>query len=365
MGAPYRILFVSPHPRGCVGSQRFRFEQYLDFLADNGFETTFSPILAPDDYATVYGPGGVARKTVIFGRGLLLRLYQAVTPMSYDLVFVQREAIQLGTVVFERAMARRQVKLVYDFDDAIWLPETSEANRAMEWVKRPQKVRRIMALSDLVFAGNQYLADYARRLTSNVEVVPTTIDTDRHVRHPVARNGGPVCIGWTGSPTTVKHFELALPALRRVKERFGERVRFKLIGDPSYRRPELGLEVLPWRAETEIEDLSDIDIGLMPLPDDEWSKGKCGLKALQYMALEMAAVMSPVGANREIVRDGVNGFMASSADEWVERLSELIESAALRERLGRAARRTVVERYSVASQQGRYLQYLSELVGER
>jgi glycosyltransferase involved in cell wall biosynthesis len=362
MPPPRRILFVSAHPRGFAPSQRFRFEQYVDFLAEHGFETTFSPIVHEDEYPLLYAPGNVGRKGLIFARGLAARIWQALRRPDYDVAIVQREAIQLGTTVFESALARSRAKLVFDFDDAIWLPDTSPANRRMSWLKRPGKVSRLIAMSDMVWAGNAYLADYARRFNSDVHVVPTTVDTDRH--HPCDREAsGTVCLGWTGSPSTLKHFDLAVPVLRRIRERFGDRITFKVIGDAAYRQEELGIRGTAWHADTEIGELCDIDIGLMPLPDDEWAKGKCGLKALQFMAMELPVVTSPVGVNTEIISDGANGYLADTEDEWFERLAALVESAETRSAIGRAARETVVSRYSVASQRETYLGHLRALTG--
>jgi len=356
-----RILFVSAHPRGCAPSQRFRFEQYIDFLGEHGFETTFSPIVREDEYPLLYAPGNTGRKARIFARGLAERLWQALRRPEADVAIVQREAIQLGTTVFESALARSRTKLVFDFDDAIWLPDTSPANRRMGWLKRPQKVPRLIRLADQVWAGNDYLAGYARQFNDAVHVVPTTVDTERH--HPCAPGGtaSPVCLGWTGSPSTIKHFELAVPVLARIRQRYGDRVTIKLIGDPSYRSDALGLRGTAWREDTEIDDLCAIDVGLMPLPDDEWAKGKCGLKALQFMALQMPVVTSPVGVNTTIIADGENGYLATSDDEWFERLCALIESPDLRRQIGAAGRQTVVERYSVASQSDTYLRLLREL----
>ena len=249
---------------------------------------------------------------------------------------------------------------MFDFDDAIWLPDTSPANRRMRWLKRPQKVPRLIGLADQVWAGNDYLAEYARRFNDAVHTVPTTVDTDRHRPCP-AGNGASVCLGWTGSPSTIKHFELAVPVLLRIRERFGDRVALKLIGDPTYRNDALGLIGAPWRKDSEVDDLCDIDVGLMPLPDDEWAKGKCGLKALQFMSLQMPVVTSPVGVNTTIIADGENGYLATSDDEWFERLCALIESPDLRRQIGAAGRQTVVERYSVASQSDTYLRLLREL----
>lgn len=357
-----RILFASVHPPGRAPAQRFRFEQYVDHLRDNGFETTFSPVLRPDEYDVVYGRGRAAHKGLIAARGLLTRFADLARSSRYDIVFVQREAIQLGTAFFERAMAQLGAKLVFDFDDAIWLPNVSEANAGLAWLKRPQKTDKIIASAALVFAGNDYLAAHARPLNPAVEVIPTTVDTDLFRPIRLERDRRSVCIGWTGSMTTIPHFELALPVLRRIRARYGERVYFKVIGDSGYRAEELGIEGVRWDPATEVEDLAELDIGIMPLPDDEWSKGKCGLKGLSYMALGMPTVTSPVGVSTTIIDDGVNGFLAASEDDWVERLAQLVDSSELRAKLGAAARKTVVSRYSVASQKGRYVDYLNALV---
>jgi len=161
--------------------------------------------------------------------------------------------------------------------------------------------------------------------------------------------------------TTIQHFDLMIPVFRRLKAQYGEAVRFKVIGDGRYRHDELGIRGQDWSAESEVSDLSDIDIGVMPLPDDEWARGKCGLKGLQYMALGIPTVMSPVGVNTEIIDDGVNGLLAGDEDEWVSKLTSLLESDELRRDLGREGRDTVEERYSVRSQRERYLSLITGL----
>ena len=161
---------------------------------------------------------------------------------------------------------------------------------------------------------------------------PSTPTSDQ--RLPPTRASDRICIGWSGSTTTIEHFRHAIPALRTLRERYGERVAFTVIGDADYRCRDLDVEALPWHRDTELEDLSTFDIGIMPLPDDPWARGKCGLKGLQDMALEIPTVMSPVGVNQEIIVHGENGLLAGSHDEWVHALSTLVESADLRRRLG-------------------------------
>jgi glycosyltransferase involved in cell wall biosynthesis len=356
------VLFASVHPPGRVPSQRFRYEQYVDFLAAHGVRTTFAPILRPDDYGVVYGEGRYARKGLVAAQGLGRRWRHLGRLRDYDIVFVQREALLLGTDWFERAARRSGARLVFDFDDSIWLQNASDANRRLAWLKRPSKTAELIAMADLVLAGNAYLADYAREFSDRVEIVPTTIDTDAYVCEPASRNGDAVNIGWTGSVTTIQHFNLIVPVFRRLRERYGDAVRFEVIGDGSYRNEELGIQGCDWAAATEVHDLAEFDIGVMPLPDDEWARGKCGLKGLQYMALEIPTIMAPVGVNAEIIDDGKNGFLAADEDEWVEKLTALIESDELRRGLGRAGRRTVEERYSVRSQRNRYISLLKRLV---
>jgi glycosyltransferase involved in cell wall biosynthesis len=193
-----------------------------------------------------------------------------------------------------------------------------------------------------VTVGNEFLARYARDRARNVTVIPSTIDTDAYQIRPRARNRVPV-IGWTGSVTTVPYLASLTPALRRLREK--QEFELRVIG-ANIEIEGLEVRCLPWRAETEPDDLRALDVGLMPLPDDEWSRGKCGMKALQYMALGIPPVVTPVGVNTTIVRDGVNGFHARAEGEWIDRIGLLLEDESLRRSLGQEARRTVEESYS-------------------
>ena len=190
-------------------------------------------------------------------------------------------------------------------------------------MKRPSKTADILKLSDMVFVGNKFLADYAAQYNRSVKIIPTTIETDTFQKKKLNKNSDRVCIGWIGSHTTSKHFALAVPFLKELTEKFGDRIYIKLISDENYPTNEIDVCFCKWNKDSEIEDLLEFDIGIMPLPDDEWAKGKCGFKGLQYMSLEIPAILSPVGVNSEIIQDGVNGYLASTKEEWIEKISML------------------------------------------
>lgn len=355
------ILFIAPHRKGRSPSQRFRFEQYIPHLEENGYQCTFSPLLDAQDDAVFYQAGHFPQKLQVLFRSMRRRQLDIQNATNFDIIFVQREAFMLGTTYFESRLKKR-AKLVFDFDDAIWLPNVSEANRRLAWLKRPQKTRRIIALADLVIAGNAYLADYAQLVNPNVVVIPTTIDTDLYTPRPPHTNDNPICIGWSGSISTIQHFKLAEPFLEIIKKKYGNRVKIKVIGDKNYKNSNLEAESFDWKESEELAHLRSFDIGIMPLPQDEWAKGKCGLKGLQYMAVGVPTVMAPVGVNSEIIHHNEDGFLANTISDWVNILSELIESPELREKIGKAGRNTVESRYSVRSQQDRYLYFLNRLL---
>jgi glycosyltransferase involved in cell wall biosynthesis len=291
----------------------------------------------------LYEPGRMAVKSQETFRGYLRRLKEVFRTASADVVFVYREAAMLGPAWIERLFAC-QLPLVFDFDDAIYLTDTSQANAWSRWLKPSTKAATICRLASHVIVGNEFLARFAKDLSREISVVPSTIDTDYYRVHPRAPNNVPV-IGWTGSVTTLPYLTALAPALRRLREK--QEFELRVIGTKVDFKG-LAVNCVPWRAETEPDDLSSVDVGLMPLPDNEWSRGKCGMKALQYMALEIPPVVSPVGVNATIVEDTVNGFHARTEEDWVDRIALLLKDELLRRGLGRQARKTVVESFSAA-----------------
>jgi glycosyltransferase involved in cell wall biosynthesis len=346
-----RVLALMPSVFDTSPGQRYRLEQWEPLLRERGVEITYEPFESDELHSLVHKPGMMSRKLqLVFkaarGRTSLLRRLK-----EFDLVYIFREAALLGPPVFERLIHQSGVPIVFDFDDAIFVSYRSPSNGYLSYLKFAAKTRTICRMSAHVMVGNPYLADYARQVNDNVTIVPTTIDTEKYqVKDNLKvelQTDLPV-VGWTGSFSTVQHLDTLRNALTKLAAK--ERFRLRVIGTPEYKVEGLDVAAMNWRAETELEDLSAIDIGVMPLPDDNWSKGKCGLKALQFMALGIPVVCSPVGVNTDIIQDGQNGYLAATDEEWVEKLSSLIRSPELRAKLGQAGRVTVEEKYSAISQ---------------
>jgi glycosyltransferase involved in cell wall biosynthesis len=351
---PKRILFIAPYPYDKAPSQRFRFEQYLKLLQSEGFTTDLKPFLSEKDWAPLYKEGAYVRKAFSMIRSFWKRFLLLFRLRKYDMIFIHREASMIGPPIFEFIIAKiLRRKYIYDFDDAIWLPNYSESNAKFHRLKAYGKVRKIAAWADQVVTGNSFLADYAKKYNPKVRVIPTTIDLKNVHNQRSEQQEDTVRIGWTGSHTTMQYLPMLLPVLKELQKKYP--IKFRVISNHPPDLPLECLEYVPWNKETEIEDLAQIHIGVMPLEDSIWAKGKCGFKGLQYMALQIPAVMSDVGVNSEIISNGKNGFLCVTETDWLTALERLIKDIELRNTIGKAGLETVKKRYSVAATKKHYL----------
>ena len=359
------VLILCDHRPKRSPSQRYRFEQYLPFLEENGFKFTFSYLLNEKDDQLFYSKGNFLSKVFILIKSVFIRLIDSFQFKKYDIIFIQREASFLGTSYFEKRAFRSGSYVIFDFDDSIWLADTSPGNKKWEWIKKSEKFYKNVSYAHCVIAGNAYLADKARTINKNTIVIPTTINSDWHTPKKEHRDKKLITIGWSGSISTIKHFELLVPVLLKIQEKYKNQVKIKVIGNKFYRHPLLHVEAVEWKENTEVNELNSLDIGLMPLPNDEWANGKCGLKGLSYMACGVPTVMSAVGVNKDIIKNGVNGFLATTDEEWITILSNLIERAELRAEVGSKGRETVVNDYCVKAYRNKYLEVFQNAKSSR
>lgn len=356
-----KILAIVQHRKGRSPGQRFRFEHYIPILEANGYEIIFSNIINKKTDEIFYAKGKYFAKLLIVINAFRQRLRDIKTAKNCDAIFIYREAFMIGTTYFEKKLSKLNIPIIFDFDDSIWLNDTSDGNQKFAWLKKPTKTAEICKLSNLVIVGNKFLSEYAKKHNQNVIIIPTTINTNYH--KPLKNKGhkDTICIGWTGTTTTLKHYDTAIPILKKIKEKYGDKVYFKVIVNSQKWERDIDVKLVKWTKENEIKELCEFDIGIMPLPNDEWSKGKCGFKGIQCMALEIPVIMSPVGVNTEIIKNGKNGYLANSEKEWFDTLSLLIDSFVLRQEIGKSARITIESQFSVDIWQNKMLKIFNNL----
>lgn len=360
-GAPLAVMVLAPYPHDRAPGQRYRIEQWMPRLEELGLRCDLIPFEDDALYRLMERQGQWPRKAARL-LGSAVRRFGVIRQVEkYDVVFLFREAMIFGPALIESLVARRK-PVVFDFDDAVWLPRPNVVNPLAPWLKFQGKTRVIARRARAVIAGNDYLAQWARGFNDQVHVVPSTIEMEGPYARGKEPHRGPLVIGWSGSFSTLPYLEQLRPVLAELGRRRPFKLRVVCNGPrPSW--PGIDLEWIPWSSEGEVRDLLGMDIGLMPQPDDQWTKGKCGMKALQYMALGIPPVASGNGVLPKIIKEGVSGFLPNEPAQWLERLETLAADLSLRERMGAEARRTVIDHYSAAAQAPRVAQILAQAAG--
>lgn len=340
-----KVLFLVPYPTEGA-SNRVRVEQFIPYLNARGVITRVRPFVNRPFYRILYRKGAYLRKAFWFLICTANRKLDILRAVFYDIVFIHREAYPFFGPVIETILCRMGKPIIFDFDDAVFLPNTSKENRYIDRFKKPGKIAGIIKMSRLVIAGNDYLKDFALRYNSDVVVIPSCLDTDLYRPSEHGKTKDTVTIGWVGSITTQEFLRDIEDALAKVFMRH-KNIIIKVIGGEFHSRKMTNIVNKRWSLADEVADIQDFDIGIMPVPDIEWAKGKCGFKAILYMSCGIPVVASPVGVTPEIVDDGVTGFLAGTNEEWIEKLSVLIEDGVLRRSMGSKGRSKAVAKYSL------------------
>jgi glycosyltransferase involved in cell wall biosynthesis len=334
--------------RNTSPGSRFRIEQWMRYMEMDGIEFTYSSFEDARLHMLVYTEGNYVRKSWEMLKAFSRRLALISEVKKFDAVFIYEEASRIGPALIERLIHRLGVPIVYDFCDPIYLPYKSVKNGYFSHLKCFGKTSTICALSAHVLVGNAELAEYARRFNPHVTIVPITIDLTEFPAKTwdTSHSTDIPTIGWSGSHSTIQHLDLLRRALQELRQK--RTYRLRVLGAAHYELPGVEVEAEPWTVASEVEFLRRCDVGIMPLPADEWTRLRSHLKIRQYMAVGIPCVASPVGIIRELIDDGANGFLADSDKEWVDKLSHLIDNYALRQQLGSKGRQMIDERYSGA-----------------
>ena len=350
-----RVLLLSRYGR-LGASSRIRSLQFIPFFVSKGWVVDVRPLFSDDYLRALYS--GRSRIVKVFW-DYWYRLKFLMKIREYDLIWIEKEIFPFFPAFTECLLSKMRIPYIVDYDDALFHRYDGNQN----WLIRVilgRKIDSVMKCASLVIVGNEYLADKARGANAqNVAIVPTVVDLTRYqVNHQI--NNSPLIIGWIGSPSTSKYLLSISSVITSLTKDFN--VRFVAVGASVDVISGTEIEVLPWSEETEVQSIQTFDIGIMPLADDPWERGKCGYKLIQYMACGIPVVASPVGVNNQIVKHGVNGFLAQNVTEWEQTLHQLLSDKNLRRQMGDKGRDIVESRYSLQIQAPRLERLMSNVL---
>jgi len=347
------ILIICPYPENEVPGQRLKYEQYFEYFRRNGYKITVSPFFERYFYKVLYKQGNYPLKIVGTIWGYIKRIVQIIQLPFYDGVYIFLYVSPFGGPFFERLYRFFSVKVIYDIDDLVFIAKASKFNSMAIYFRGPKKYFYLMTVADHVITCTPYLDSTVRKYNLKTTDISSTINTDTYIPIENYLNDHRIVLGWSGSHSTAPYLKLLTTVLHKL--RLQHDFKLLVIGAPVFQIDGIDVEVIAWNEATEARDLRRIDIGLYPLPDEEWVLGKSGLKALQYMACGIPTVATAIGANYRVIETGVSGFLVNSDDEWLENLTNLLVDPGLRRRIGINGRERVEHLYSVRANEPVYL----------
>ena len=358
---PKKILVICPHPVGYAPGQRLKYEQYFEIFKANGYDITVSPFMSERFQKIVYQKGKYIEKIFWTVAGYLRRIYDLFRIREYNVVYVFLWVAPFAPPLFEKLTRMLAGKMVYDIDDLVFLNPPSSSNPLIHYLRSPKNHISLMKSAEHVITCTPYLDQFVRKYNQHTTDISSTINTDLYKPKKDYRVKEKFVIGWSGSHSTSKYLHLLDDVLRELAREHS----FKLLvmGDADFTLDGVEVEALAWKEEYEVDVISGFDIGVYPLPKEEWVLGKSGLKALQYMALGIPTVATDFGTIHRIIKDKKNGFLVSSDEEWKVTIASLIKDQCQREKVGKEASITVEELYSVNSNKQKYLSILNQLTG--
>jgi len=340
-----RVLVLTPYPYGTTAGPRSSFELWESVLADAGITLDYAVFETDELHEIIYQAAPLSRKAYEMGRAYLKFLPKARAARDYDAVLINREATLIGPALVERWVARIGKPIIYHLDDPLYIPYRSETNGALAYLKFFGKVKSLCRMAKVVTANSPSHVAFAQQVNRNVWEIPSVVDANVYDGWREQRDAGETCVGWSGSPSTVGNLQVIREPLRELGERDDITLRF--IGAPDFNLPDVRHTGVSWDPKTEVADVRKLDIGLVPLPLTPWTPHKFYLKLVQYMALGIPAVATPLGSNPIVIEDGKTGLLATGDHQWTRLISLLAGDAELREAMGQRAAEVAHERYTV------------------
>lgn len=364
--AKKKIAAFVPNVLDFSPGQRVRIELWERYLKEAGWDVEFFPFENAALHEVLYEKGNSFDKA-----GRIIQCYQeqlsrVLTKISADVLFIYREAALVGPALIERLAARQKIPIVYDIDDPVFLPYRSPANGWASLLKFSKKTHKLFQISDRVIAINKLIGDYAGQYNRDVTVIPNCIDTEKYRVRADRKTDSPenkTRLVWIGSHSTMPNLLSIVEPLKKLQDQ--NKTTVLVIGAGQVNLEGVEAEFRQWSEQTEVSDLQEGDVGLLPLNDLEWNNWKFFFKTIQYMAVGIPVVARRMGSNSEVIQDGVNGFLVETMNEWYEKLDLLVSNPELRIKMGEAARQTVLENYSLKTQMPRVVKVFENAADER
>jgi len=343
-----------------AATTRQRFVQAVPYLNEAGIDIDIHPLF-DNAYLEQMFSKGERSKTAVCD-AYLKRFLDLFRCNTYDFVWVHCELFPYLPGAAEALIGLTKKPVIFDYDDAIFHQYDQHTNGLVRTFLG-RKLAPLLRRSDLAFCGNAYLQTYAAQYCKHSEIIPTTVDVNAYIPTAAKTANTVPVLGWIGSPSTWKYMAPLSETLRSLVA--AKKLSVLIVGANHAADTHLPFEFRPWAEDREIADVQQMDIGIMPIPDEPWARGKCGYKLIQYMACGIPVIASPVGVNTQIVQHGVNGFLASNDTEWRDAITQLLGDAELRERMGKAGRATIEERYSIQRHGPHMAKLIQELLANQ
>jgi glycosyltransferase involved in cell wall biosynthesis len=346
-----KVLALASYPVEAAAT-RYRLQQFIAPLQERGITLDVRPFLDSRLFSSLYRREKMARTALGLMASALRRFADVAQSRGADVVLVQREAMMFGPPLVEWLMSRLGKRpLVLDLDDATYVSYTSPTyGRLASSLKWFSKTDDLIRWAKIVTCGNRLIAEYVTGKGTEARVIPTVVDTERFRPAPPKVEREPPVLGWIGTHSTFQYLESIFPVLQELARTHRFRLKVVGAGKQTLELPGVEIESLEWSLEREIEDFQSFDIGLYPIVADEWALGKSGFKAIQYMAVGIPFVVSPVGTCADIGEPNITHLAAMTQDEWTEALGNLLADREIRKRMGEAGRRHATAHYTVPDQ---------------
>lgn len=356
-----RVAIICPYPKNCAPSQRLKYEQYLTLLETKGYEFSIYPFFGRKAWQILYKNGEFLKKALHTILGYYKRLYLLFKLSSFDILYIHLWVTPIGFPVFEWLFSAFGKKIIYDIDDLVFLGVKSKANARIPFLKTSSKTNVLIKNANHVITCTPYLDNYAKQFNPNSTDISSTIDLNEYTYVPKKIDLNEIKLGWSGSHSTSDYLNILKPAFEILSSKY--KIKLIVIGDESVRFDEITTEPKKWNRSSEVSDLRNIDIGLYPLPNEQWVYGKSGLKALQYMALGIPTIATNIGTITRIIENNKNGILVSPADTqgWVAAIESLVKDPNLYNQFSVRARETIEQKFSVQTNFNVYLKVFESL----